>query len=344
MPLRGSGARDYSWCAVCREEVPSRTKLTAHLQGQHGLDLIPGCPDCFYYRARSGDVDKHCSRKHQKSRVSQARGQSGFRWGLTQLQETYKELTDSDVVEYPRAEESQSSSQVEFLSRCRKGRQEKGRVVPAERPASPVAGPSGVTTRTSASKRPRQEEREPRRRSPRKAQSQVEEPRKVVESAPAPAQPEQPATISPQKRKSSTPRKRRPPPSPAFASSDSSPGIVTPGRDATTSSERRDFVTVSSGEDDGSLDATHVSVHLSLSGDLNPVRLDQSATQTETLEFVAAGTSTETERFLYIGPEGRDESTQVGATTTSSGTQTELSCRDTDVVLVVSAGTTARLG
>jgi len=162
----------------------------------------------------------------------------------------------------------------------------------------------------------------------------------VAESAPAPAQPEQPATPSLRRGNLRLPT----PPSPAFSSSDSSPRIVTPGRDATTSSDRRDLVTVSSREDDGSLDATHVSVHLSLSGDLYPVRLDQSATQTETLEYVVAGTSTETERFLYIGPEGRDESTQVGATTTSTGTQTELSCRDTDVVLVVSAGTTARLG
>ena len=90
--------------------------------------------------------------------------------------------------------------------------------------------------------------------------------------------------------------------------------------------------------------ATHVSVHLSLSGDFNPIRMDQSAAQTDTVEYAVAGTPTETERFLYIGPEGRDASTQVRTFTETVGTQTELCVSETDTIIVVPAGTTIRLG
>jgi len=102
-------------------------------------------------------------------------------------------------------------------------------------------------------------------------------------------------------------------------------------------------VTVSA-EDDTVGDGTHVSVHLSLSGDLNPVRLEQASVQTELQEYSVAGTSAATERYLYIGPEGQDVSTQAGPMTATTGTQTELVLQETDTVLVVPAGTTIRLG
>jgi len=119
MPLRGVGARDYAWCVVCQEELPATERLTAHLQSRHNLDLIPGCPECSYYRARAGDIDKHCVRMHQMSRVTKGRGQAGCRWGLVVRRETYRGLTSAEVVDYPRAEEALSAAQSSFLARVR---------------------------------------------------------------------------------------------------------------------------------------------------------------------------------------------------------------------------------
>jgi len=91
-------------------------------------------------------------------------------------------------------------------------------------------------------------------------------------------------------------------------------------------------------------DGTHVSVHLSLSGDLNPVRLEQASVQTELQEYSVAGTSAATERYLYIGPEGHDASTQAGPVTATTGTQTELVIQESATVLVVPGGTNIQLG
>jgi len=88
----------------------------------------------------------------------------------------------------------------------------------------------------------------------------------------------------------------------------------------------------------------HASVHLSLSGDLNLTRMEQASAQTDTIEYTVAGTSTEAEQYLFIGPEGRNVSTQAGVTTATQGTQTELWVRETDTVLVVPGGTSIRLG
>ena len=338
MPLRGVGAREYSWCVVCQEELPATERLTAHLQGQHDLDLIPGCPECCYFRARSGDVDKHATRVHQLSRVSKGRGQAGCRWGLVQRRDTYRDLTSSEVIDYPRSEESLTAAQASFLARVRPA-QPRGRGdLPAERPRSPVAGPSGQVDQGAASvpsvSKKRRRERvpaSPRRKSPRKAAHSdpvtATSPVRLAES-PAPLAREEPAeTPSPRKRKASTPRKRaQPPPSPAFSVPDSSSPVTTPCRDV-------------------SIDDTRVSVHLSLSGDLNPVRMEQVGVQTvSSQEYSVGETSAATERYLYIGPEGRDASTQAVPASVSTGTQTELWVRESDTLLVVPGGTTIRLG
>jgi len=87
-----------------------------------------------------------------------------------------------------------------------------------------------------------------------------------------------------------------------------------------------------------------VSVHLSLSGDLNPVRLEQASVQTEHQDYSVAGTSAATERYLYIGPEGHNVSTQAGPVTATVGTPTELVIQETATVLVVPGGTNIQLG
>jgi len=110
-----------------------------------------------------------------------------------------------------------------------------------------------------------------------------------------------------------------------------------------TSSTAQDLVTVDS-EDDTLGEGTHVSVHLSLSGDLNPVRLEQASVQTEYQDYSVAGTSAATERYLYIGPEGRNISTQAGPVTATVATQTELVIPESATVIVVPGGTNIQLG
>jgi len=161
MPLRGIGARDYGWCLVCQEDLLASERLTAHLQGRHNLDLIPGCPECCYYRARAGDIDKHCSRMHQLSRVTKGRGQAGCAWGLVARRATYKDLTAEEVVAYPRSEESLSPRQVTFLAKYRR-EQPRGRGdLPAEGPSSPVAGSSGQNVEAARAKRRRRDDKVP---------------------------------------------------------------------------------------------------------------------------------------------------------------------------------------
>lgn len=93
-------------------------------------------------------------------------------------------------------------------------------------------------------------------------------------------------------------------------------------------------------EDDGEVEAdeadrTHMSVHISLSGDLNPSRLEDVATQTTD--------EAPTERTLYIGPPTADASTQVRArkSTTEASTQTETTLQD--IMIVAGPGAVVRL-
>lgn len=118
MPLRGPAeeCKDYPWCVFCQKDVAdSKTSLTRHLQSQHRMDLIPGCPKCHYYRSRRSDVEKHCRRIHGIARVGSERGLAGLKWGLVKLAETYTTTTEADIIEYPRAQETLTSSQAAFL-------------------------------------------------------------------------------------------------------------------------------------------------------------------------------------------------------------------------------------
>jgi len=87
-----------------------------------------------------------------------------------------------------------------------------------------------------------------------------------------------------------------------------------------------------------------LNIHLSLSGELNPARLEHSSAQTEFQDYSVAGTSAATERYLYIGPESRDRSTQFGPATTATASQTELTIPATATVLIIPAGTNIHLG
>jgi len=87
-----------------------------------------------------------------------------------------------------------------------------------------------------------------------------------------------------------------------------------------------------------------LNIHLSHSGELNPARMEHSSVQTEYQDYSVAGTSAATESYLYIGPEGRDRSTQAGPPTTTTASQTELTIPATATVIIVPAGVNIHLG
>lgn len=70
------------------------------------MELLPGCPNCFYFRSRWADVRKHCMRQHGGQDIDQLPDAEGVRWGLTSVDETkvkptYSGLQESDVCLYP---------------------------------------------------------------------------------------------------------------------------------------------------------------------------------------------------------------------------------------------------
>jgi len=103
------------------------------------------------------------------------------------------------------------------------------------------------------------------------------------------------------------------------------------------------MITVESGEESMG-EGPQLNIHLSLSGDLNPVRLEETSAQTEYQDYSVAGASTATERYLYIGPEGRNVSTQARPATTTTASQTELVISATATVIVVPSSANIQLG
>ena len=120
MPLRGVNGRLYTWCVVCRDEVPSRHKtLRIHLNRAHGMEFIPGCPSCFYFRSRWADVKKHCERQHQLD-IDRHHGDQGVSWGLTRLDDssarpTYSNVAQTDICSYPLKEERLTFDQLRVV-------------------------------------------------------------------------------------------------------------------------------------------------------------------------------------------------------------------------------------
>ena len=120
MPLLGVNGRLFTWCVVCRDEVPSRHKtLRIHLNRAHGMEFIPGCPSCFYMRRRWADVKKHCERQHQLD-IDRHHGDQGVAWGLTRLDDssarpTYSNVAQSDICKYPTKEEHLTFEQLRVV-------------------------------------------------------------------------------------------------------------------------------------------------------------------------------------------------------------------------------------
>ena len=120
MPLQGVNGRLYTWCVVCRDEVPDRHKtLRIHLNRAHGMEFIPGCPSCFYFRSRWADVKKHCERQHQLD-IDRHHGDQGVVWGLTRLDDssarpTYSNVAQLDICNYPLKEERLTFDQLRVV-------------------------------------------------------------------------------------------------------------------------------------------------------------------------------------------------------------------------------------
>lgn len=367
MPLRGVGARGYTWCCVCSGDLPPHTVLTTHLKRAHSMDLIPGCPKCPYYRQRGSDVEKHAARVHNIEGVSHKRGNDGFRWGLVRLQKSYADLCADMVVEYPRAEEELSTDQKEFLGQ------------PATRvtPPSPRKSPRS-TTRVKRG-RSDSDTREPKE-SPRRHPPATEVQKSEVQKSPAPettaeepavpltrhlrwslrqrqsnpeersseddrwslrqhqVKPEErasegdsedtiplstpPKTSTPRRRKSDSPGKVTETTPVLDEDSPASPESAAPRTPchSVSLSDRSRSATYSFGEE-----PDKQIIHLSLSGDLNPVSLQTTATQTSAVETESSATQV---------PKVK---------TQDSVAQTELSLAATDSLLVLGAGSVVRL-
>ena len=91
---------------MCRGDVPGEHKtLRIHLNRAHSLELLAGCPECFYYRGRWSDVKKHCE-KHHKINIDSEDAPGGCAWGLTKLDSskdkpTYSTVSKEDICVYP---------------------------------------------------------------------------------------------------------------------------------------------------------------------------------------------------------------------------------------------------
>ena len=120
MPLRRVNGRLFTWCVVCRDEIPDKHKtLRIHLNRSHGMEFLPGCPSCFYYRSRWTDVKKHCERHHQLD-VDRYLVDQGVVWGLTCIdgtstRPTYANVSHGEVCEYPLREERLTVKQLQVV-------------------------------------------------------------------------------------------------------------------------------------------------------------------------------------------------------------------------------------
>ena len=124
MPLRGVDGRFYEWCVVCQSRLPEEHKtLRIHLSRSHVLELLPGCPSCFYYRSRWSDVKKHCQDRHRLD-INVEQGSRGCAWGLTALdtsrhRPSYAYVKEEDICEYPLSSETLSEHQKLIRDRAR---------------------------------------------------------------------------------------------------------------------------------------------------------------------------------------------------------------------------------
>ena len=104
---------------VCRLQgnIPAKHKtLRIHLNRAHSMELLPGCPDCFYFRSRWADVKKHCLRQHSRD-IDRHEDDQGVAWGLTRFDDskskpTYSGLEERNVCNYPLKGEALSRGQI----------------------------------------------------------------------------------------------------------------------------------------------------------------------------------------------------------------------------------------
>ena len=124
MPLRGVDGRFYDHCVVCGSRIPEEHKtLRIHLSREHSMELLPGCPVCFYFRSRWSDVKKHCLDKHLLD-IDAVQGSRGCSWGLTVLDSSrhrpsYAYVLESDICDYPLASETLTKHQQEIRGRAK---------------------------------------------------------------------------------------------------------------------------------------------------------------------------------------------------------------------------------
>jgi len=206
MPISGVHGRLYEWCCVCRGPRPEQQSLSVHLK-THGLELIPGCSECFYFRLRWSDVKKHAASKHG---LDLDAGEGPVRWGVTvrdvgSQKPTYASRTEDEVCLYPREEEEFPATLTRILRRAAGGPDDDRR--PSRAP-SPSPGPSSRRDHSPAGR--------PLTRARARALLSSAASPATSSSTPAPEEPPRPLLESPRpspdRRKQGRPRRRVPEP------------------------------------------------------------------------------------------------------------------------------------
>jgi len=191
---------------VCRGPRPEQQSLSVHLK-THGLELIPGCSECFYFRLRWSDVRKHAASKHG---LDLNAGEGPVRWGVTlrdvgSQKPTYASRTEDEVCFYPREEEEFPAALTRILRQAAGGSDGDRR---SPRASSPSPGPSSRRDHSPAGRRLTRAMA--RARLPRAASPATSSSTSAPEETPRPQL--EPPRPSPGRRKQGRPRRRVPEP------------------------------------------------------------------------------------------------------------------------------------
>lgn len=338
MPLTGVHGRLYVWCVVCQGDRPhEHPSLSTHLTRAHGLDLVPGCAVCFYFRGRWSDVKKHVATKHHKDVDTDG---SAVQWGLTKRDQashkpTYSHVGPDAICPYPLKTEALSALQTSLVSEAKSQMSSTKAAVAAVpegpelrrrrgRARSPVCPPEPEPS-TSREARRSQSESQPatRRVSPRKRERPASpEIRLSSESEESPPV----ATSSPQKTEAR--RKKQPTPKKAVR---------------TAQAASKSDSTTSSWETVPTLEASQLALFLDERQERVTLEsapsYEQTATQTHGLSFtsgvlITTDASTQTDS----SPATRNRRTQATVSMQEGSAQTDISAESQDIIVVIPQG------
>lgn len=136
------------------------------------MELLPGCSQCFHFRERWTDLQRHCVKNHGVD-ISEELGAKSCVWGLTVLDETsarptYAETPEEEICRSPLEGEALTARQISVIARAQvrepapQHRPARGRIPPPSMDSRRV-----VHARRVLAGRPLTDPRPSPRRSPR---------------------------------------------------------------------------------------------------------------------------------------------------------------------------------